>query len=78
MQAGLTGAVSALTTGGDAVLDGTPQAMMGRAFQSIGDGSFSRAMHSVTFPQAAMPRVDVKTSIEAGNTLRELMQDLLP
>lgn len=73
MQWAASAAFSALT-GPEADGTGRPQLVLDQVFQGIADGSIGRAMHSLIFPQAVMPHVDVKTSIDAATQLRDLFR----
>jgi hypothetical protein len=53
--------------------NGQPQAMLDSFFQKFSDGSLSAAVESAMFPQAMMPNIDVKSSLDSATKLQDLL-----
>jgi hypothetical protein len=54
--------------------NGQPQAVLDSVFQRFADGSPSTFIHSMLFPQAMMPNIDIKTSLDSATKLQDLLQ----
>lgn len=59
---------------GDTPMDGRPYLMLDKLFQGFTDGDWARVVHAAAFPQAAMPSIDVNTSVDAATSLRDMLQ----
>jgi hypothetical protein len=53
--------------------NGQPQAVLDSVFQRFADGSTSTFIHSMLFPQAMMPNIDIKTSLDSATKLQDLL-----